>query len=172
MTPWSRLDLEALADTGGHLEGRFDAAALDPRLAGALDRDEVTGEVRYALDFQRLANGEVGVRGAIRARLGACCQRCLEPFELQVSAGPRLQVSSTDERAEPEEGWEPGDPDPSPTLGALIEDELLLALPLSPRHPEADCPVSAAAGAVPKTDTQRPFTGLARALAERDGRKD
>lgn len=172
ITPHSRLDLEALADAGQHLDGRLDAARLDARLAAALDRDEVTGDVYYTLDFKRLPNGETGMSGQLQACLQARCQRCLEEFELRVEARPQIQVSNLNERAQPEEGWELGAPDRSPTLAALIEDELLLSLPFAPRHPQADCPTERLPKPASEADTQRPFADLARSLAERNRHED
>lgn len=163
--PSSRLDPETLAESGEHLDGRIDAARLDVRLAQALDVETTSGEVHYALDFQRLPNGGVGLSGSIEARLSARCQRCLEPFELQVAARPQVQVSASGEDQALEEGWDPGGDDPAPTLAALIEDELLLALPFSPRHAERDCPANGQPDARGEGDTQRPFSDLARMLS-------
>jgi uncharacterized protein len=161
----SRLDPEALADAGRHFGGHIDAAKLDVRLARALDMDTVSGEVRYALDFQRLPNSEVGLSGAIEARLVARCQRCLEPFKLNVTARPRVQISASSGNQSPEEGFDPGAGDPAPTLAALIEDELLLALPLSPRHAERDCPAEGQPDAPGGGDMQRPFSELGKLLS-------
>lgn len=168
----SRLDLEVLADTGRHLQGRFDAGALDARVAAALDRDAAHGKVWYTLEFARLPNGEVGMHGRIAARLGARCQRCLEPFELQVKATPRVQLSAAADGAQPQEGWEAGDTGAAPRLAALIEDELLLVLPFAPRHAVAQCPAHVPGDAPVQPQTRRPFADLARTLAERGGRKD
>jgi len=168
-SPGSRLDPEAFADAGKHVDGRVDAGELDARLAQALDVEPASGEVRYALDFKRLPNGEVGLSGEIEARLSARCQRCLEPFELQVTARPHVQISTSGGDQTPEEGWDPGGGDPAPTLAALIEDELLLALPFSPRHAERDCPVEAQSDAPTNSERRRPFSDLEELLS---GRRD
>lgn len=168
----ARLNPETLAEAGQHMSGHVDAAGLGRRLADALDMAEPAGEVRYALDFERLPNGEVGFSGELRARLTARCQRCLELFELDVKARPHVQISALDEEATPQAGWEPGGDDPAPTLAALIEDELLLALPFAPRHSERDCPAAGRHGARSQIDTQRPFDELEDMLAGRHGSDD
>jgi len=75
------------------------------------------------------------------------CQRCLEPMDVHVTAQPSLGMVRTDleaERLPP--SYEPlqvGD-EPVP-LVAVIEDELLLALPIVSMHEPQVCPVQSPA---------------------------
>ncbi|MGH7058519.1 MAG: YceD family protein [Acetobacteraceae bacterium] len=167
----TRLDFEALAETGERLAGRLDAAALDWRLADALAMDRSAGEVRYALDFRSLTDGAVTVSGHLHAELTARCQRCLEPFELMLDLAPQVLIPDPDRMVSDEEGWEPAE-DPPPSLGAFIEEELLLGLPFAPCHPEGDCPRAGVGAPAARVDTRRPFSGLAEALAARRNRRD
>ncbi|MGH8272742.1 MAG: YceD family protein [Gammaproteobacteria bacterium] len=166
----TRLDFEALAEAGERLAGRLDAATLDRRLADALAMDRAMGEVRYALDFRSLTDGAVAVSGDLHAELVACCQRCLEPFELMLNLAPRVLIPGPDRVAPTEEGWELAEGDAPSSLAAFIEDELLLGLPFAPRHPEGDCSRKGSSAPASKTGTQRPFSGLAEALEARKTR--
>ena len=69
------------------------------------------------------------------------CQRCLQPFTLAISSDNRLEVVDTEAELD---GHEDSDDEPdlverilaSPRLDllALVEDELILALPYVPKH--------------------------------------
>lgn len=98
------------------------------------------------------------------------CQRCLGPLTLSLDVGNSLCVLNTQAELEAmdalEAGGQGGETEyvlaDQPLDGlALIEDELILALPYAPTH-EA-CPGDQAAGAEPDPDTQRasPFAALA-----------
>lgn len=127
------LDLARAARQTYGLEGRLPVKSL-PRLAAALASD--AGEVQVALEAGVDLARRVTVTGSIDAELELQCQRCLEPVKLAVHAEPNLAWVKSDEQlaALPEE-YEPllsadGDVD----LKELVADELLLALPLVPRH--------------------------------------
>ena len=127
------LDLARAARQAYGLEGRLPVKSL-PRLAAALASD--AGEVQVVLEAGADLARRVTVTGSIDAQLQLQCQRCLEPVQLAVHAAPNLAWVKSDEQiaALPEE-YEPllsadGDVD----LKELVADELLLALPLVPRH--------------------------------------
>jgi uncharacterized protein len=114
------------------------------RLRPSLESDE--GEVRFEIDF---AADELGVRYAdirIDAKLILQCQRTLEAFEFQVERQTRLGLieKEEDEPALPA-GYEPYIVPPEPIhLVDLVEDELILALPVVALGP--DEPVNASFG--------------------------
>jgi uncharacterized protein len=121
-------------------EGTLPTAAL-PRLREALASAD--GLVRFELDFGRdnLGTDYIDVRA--QASLTLTCQRTLEPFALPVTVHTRLGLI----RAERDEAGLP--PDCEPLLVAedgrlkladVIEDELLLALPLVPVNPDSSLP--------------------------------
>jgi len=101
------------------------------------------GEVGYELEFGRDEFGAAYVAVRIQAPLTLICQRTLEPFVLPVTVDTRLGLI-TDERDEAglPPGYEPllveddGKLDPV----AVIEDELLLVLPLVPINPDSSLP--------------------------------
>lgn len=98
----------------------------------------VTAQLRTG----RAEDGGAQLRGRLRGCLNLRCERCLQPmdwpFDFELTL--RLVHSEADERrlldhCEPlllEDDWLP--------LHQLIEDEILLALPMAPAHPPGDCP--------------------------------
>ena len=109
-----------------------------PRLVEALAGD--SGEIAYDLDFEQGELGDPELHVRLAARLTLECQRTLQPFEWPVEVDSRLGLldSEDDAAALPEQC--------EPLLlehGALqprkvIEDELLLALPLVPVKPGSE----------------------------------
>lgn len=114
--------------------GRLPLASLR-RLATSLAATE--GEVEYELDFGKDEFGVSGVHVRASAALPLTCQRSLEVFAFPVKLDSRLGfiVREDDEAALPS-GYEPWLLDPAGLHPAdLIEDELILALPLVPVKP-------------------------------------
>lgn len=112
------------------------------RLAPSLASSE--GSVRYVLGFDRDRSGLVTIDLHAEAQLPLVCQRSLDTFLQPVVINQRFGVIATED----EESALPADHEP--LLGAdgmidpyaLIEDELILALPLVPIRPGTD-PVGA-----------------------------
>lgn len=128
-----------LAESGRRLEGRIEISRLK-RLLPSLVSDE--GEVVVRLEFGRNAQGLATIRGRIEAALQLECQRCMQPMTYPVKDDVEIAVVETD--AEAELVQEQYDPlvvdDEALMIVDLVEDELLLALPLAPGHPESqDC---------------------------------
>jgi len=179
-----RLDVTRFAVETGALEGCAPLGDL-PRLAQEA-AGPIAADTPIVIDWQ--AQGEMrrdaglgdGVmRPALhlraRTRLPLVCQRCLQPAWTEIAvdrhflfAPDEAQAVRLDEHAQDDVLAAAADFD----LLALIEDELLLALPLAPRHdhcPQAlpaqdgDCVVSG-------TDQPHPFAALA-ALVGPGGQK-
>jgi uncharacterized protein len=121
-------------------QGSLPIAAM-PRLCEVL-ADEA-GLATYELDFGRDEYGTAYVDVRVQAPLWLVCQRTLEPFVLPVTVDSRLGLI----RSEREEAALP--PGCEPLLIAeddklnpidVIEDELLLALPLVPVNPDSELP--------------------------------
>ncbi|MBV8157230.1 MAG: DUF177 domain-containing protein, partial [Dyella sp.] len=103
------------------------------RLGGALAGTE--GTAQYELDFGRDEFGTAYLDLRVQAPLTLTCQRTLEPFVLPVTVDSRLGLI----RTEREEAALPPEVEPllvaddgKLNLADVIEDELLLALPLVP----------------------------------------
>jgi uncharacterized protein len=91
------------------------------------------------------------------------CQRCLQQFELPVSGQNRLRVVDADPEwsAEDAEFAAQGDDEivasTALDVRALIEDEVLLAMPLAPRHEHCEL-----AGGKIEVKRESPFGILAK----------
>jgi uncharacterized protein len=165
-----RLDVPRLADQRVELVGRVPLARLE-RLATALAAPG--GEAEVVLRFSRDAIGRALVEGRVQAELPLTCQRCLGRVDLPVTAGIQL-VAVSDERAA---AALPVEYEPLLLEGreadtaALVEDELLLAVPIVPMHPDpASCGPLAGRReppAGPQDERRNPFAALA-GLKERN----
>ena len=162
---------QSLVDTGGHVSGIV-ALSKMKRLTASLASDTETVEAQ--LDFGRDAQGIRFVRGSIKGKLPLTCQRCMEtvyyPVEHAVSLGMIIREEQVDKL--------PDVYDPllidSPTLSltALIEDELLLALPIVALHADDDCSVSITASDFSETEAAPEKPHPFAALAELKGKLD
>lgn len=114
--------------------GRLPLSAMR-RLASGLAAAE--GEVEYELDFDKDEAGVSGVRVRAKTALPLICQRTLERFDYPVEIDAKLGfiVDEEDEAALPA-GYEPLLLDAAGLRPAdVIEDELILALPVFPVKP-------------------------------------
>lgn len=131
--------LSRLADVLADVEGD-----LDCRVSGSLD-----GDGNHWLTVE--------VSGALRL----VCQRCLGPLVYPVEVRSSLllippgQPLPDDELAE--DGFDAIEAEKEMALLPLIEEEVLLALPIAPRHEVCETP--AAAG---EEDASSPFAALAK----------
>jgi uncharacterized protein len=127
------LDLARAARQTYGLQGRLPVKSL-PRLTAALASD--AGEVELKLEVGLDPARRVVVSGRMDAELELQCQRCLEPVKLKVHAEPHLAWVKSDEQvAALPDGYEPLlSADGQVALRELVSDELLLALPLVPKH--------------------------------------
>jgi DUF177 domain-containing protein len=122
------------------------------------------GMLDYRLVGGKGEDGQLKLELSIQGNLQLGCQRCLEPFVFELNIASRFLVVP-DESAIPisEEGFESvGDDDflvaeTHMQVFDLIEDEILLALPLAPRHEPAFCNAS---GALDELKKPSPFAVL------------
>jgi uncharacterized protein len=145
-------------------EGRLPIAAF-PRFAEALERD--AGEVEYALEFGRDELGVDFLEIRATCEVWLTCQRTLEPYRqpLQVVQRLGLVKRESDEAGLPE-GYEALllPEDRQLHLRELVEDELILALPLVPARDDAELPTEYASGDSPEAESEakpNPFAALA-----------
>ncbi len=123
------------------LVGTIPLARL-PRIQELLcsDKDE-SAEIKVKLDFNRSERGLPLITGEIDTQLDLSCQRCLSKLEYAITADIHVILVITDEQAErvQEEGYESYLVEEERLfLQDFIEDEVLLALPLSTMHEECD----------------------------------
>lgn len=170
-----RLDMERFARDAGQLQGRWLLAAL-PRLAESqVDGVASAGrEVLWEAHGQRVdrlgAPAEVWLHLGARATVRLQCQRCLNPVDVVLEVDRSFRFVRDEREAAELDAQVEEDIlvlDRSLDLQALVEDELILALPLVPRH--ADCRYPAAVEGEPApTDADpvaaerpHPFAALA-----------
>lgn len=78
------------------------------------------------------------IDGEARATVRVTCQRCLEPMSVALDARIRLAVDA-DDAALPDDREAVMSDGGDLSLLALVEDELILALPIVPLHAEGEC---------------------------------
>jgi DUF177 domain-containing protein len=134
----STIDPIQLADQGARLNGELPVKGM-ARLAEMCRDDE--GSVRIDLQFERdPSDGLRTVRGTIDATVNVTCQRCMEAMALALSSRPQLLLLRPGERDDLAESGNAVVLDRPITLGMLVEDELLLTMPMVPMHPVDSCP--------------------------------
>ena len=133
-----------------------------PRLRESLARAD--GEAKFALQFGRDEWGNAFLALDVQAQLPLQCQRTLEVFELPVVLQQRLGLimREEDEAALPP-GFEPLlTADGELRLADVIEDELILALPVVPHKPGTEGESEVLWTSSPDDDEANPFAALAR----------
>jgi uncharacterized protein len=158
-------DVSVLADERAVLAVEIPVSALPrllPELAG--DSGVARGELRFGHDL-----GTAMADVAVEATLVLQCQRCMRPMSQKVTTGSRVYFPPDEETATrlPSEAETMLAPDGRARLADVVAEELLLALPLAPRHEDESC----GAGEVPAVEEapeieepQRPFANLAQMM--------
>ena len=176
-----RLDVATFAQAGGHLQGEWPLAGMARLLQDALPPapGSPAQTVAWSARGERRAasGGAAQIRLCLRARtaLRMTCQRCLQPVEIELDVAPTLRFVR--DEAEAERLDEESDEDVlalSSTLDLheLVEDELILALPLVPRHERCPQPLPMSAGELDEAgagDAAGAFAGLADLLKGKPG---
>jgi uncharacterized protein len=164
-------DPAGFARSAGKREGRLPIAALG-RVRDVLA--DTAGSVRYVirggLDVQGRPKLELEVSGKLRLH----CARCSDPLDHRLELTTRLLLAQAGEMP-------PVDDDPDAPewieaglaldLPELVEDEILLGLPLSVRHEQGGCG-SPMGGGRDGNAPGSPFAGLADLLLPGRTNKD
>jgi uncharacterized metal-binding protein YceD (DUF177 family) len=152
----------------GRLAGIIDAdlAALDPdKLPRDWHDSAVTGRLAFGyLDAQKQL---VTLEGEVAVTIDAVCQRCLEPFRLALSVMLRVMPITTGQSragGEEFEVWELDDATLRPV--DIVEEALIMAMPLSAMHDTADTCREFGATASDTSQTTRPFATLKKQIDE------
>jgi uncharacterized protein len=135
-----------------------------PRLADVLSNH--AGSLDCALsgfEERRFGTGKLGLHLRISGRLTLHCQRCLAEVVHECAVDSHLLLIPPGEEW-PEEEVEADDYDALPadrelSVLALVEEEVLLALPIVPRHADCQLPVDAGSGV--GNESRSPFAALA-----------
>jgi uncharacterized protein len=136
---YSLRDLESLADRDVALSGELTVGKLT-RLVSLLHSD--VGSVRATLRFRQRRDGWLAIALDYQAAVQLVCQRCLEPYTHELVAS--VDVAVADREAMPETvptGFEPFELEGGRLQPVqLLEDELIVAMPLVPKHARVeDC---------------------------------
>jgi len=131
-----QIDPLDLAKNQVQLEGQYLTANL-PRLAEFSPSKDAMVHVR--LGFIQETESLIKVSGSIDTSLRLTCERCLQPFDYEISLEPQFYFDVS--------GMEPDEQDERDIiqvqgpvdLKSLVEDEVLLALPMIPMHAPDEC---------------------------------
>lgn len=163
-----QLDVSAFAQARARLEGQWlgvEFARLQQGSEVAADGIEAAG-VNWQAQGEMRAAGDglpaIGLALQASTNVRVRCQRCLQPISVALAVQTRFRFAATEDEAE---RLDPDSDDDilvvsqSLDLHALVEDELILAMPSFPRHdacvPPGDAQVDAAAA------NPKPFAALA-----------
>lgn len=146
-----RLDVKAFAEEGGHHEGRDTLGAHERLMAETQGRgadNVLTWRARGELRNPRHVQPEVWLHLEARTVLPLTCQRCLGPVDVPVALERSFRFVADEATAEAEDDASEEDLlviSRSFDLQALIEDELLMDMPVVPRHEVCPEPVKLSA---------------------------
>jgi len=167
--PWSQqLDVDRLVDRQAEVTFEIPLSRLprvQAQIAGA------KGSVGGVARFRR----EAGFRVAeleMNGEAELVCQRCLAPMAWPLEGESRVAIVAAESDADrvPQDFETVHAPDDRIRVSDLVEEELLLTLPLVPLHADAsECTVQEEVPAVeeeaaPAQETQRPFERLGELL--------
>ncbi|MBR9866460.1 MAG: hypothetical protein GYB20_08865 [Oceanospirillales bacterium] len=163
-----KIDPRKLADRGVRIEGDAELALL-PNLVTMLtdSQGKVSVDLQFDLDELRIRT----IKGTADTKVYMACQRCLEPVEVDVEAKFNLAIAPTEEHAKNLPRYYDhlivaGD---ELELLPMVEEELILSLPIVPFH--NDCSVQTSFGEAATTDNEtdkpNPFSVLASLKADK-----
>jgi uncharacterized protein len=140
--PPEQLALRKFALSKGQIEGfwpltRF--SRLAPQLANC------DGDVACAIVGEVDAVGRPFVHLTVKTQLNVVCQTCLQAMPIEVDNRFSLQLVLREDQIDEDADFDPivvGDEEIS--LLSLVEDELILSLPVVANHEPDDCKIDAA----------------------------
>lgn len=155
-----RFDAFELSAGGTALAGEVDARSLR-RAADQLASGADAAPIRWRISGGKDAFGRPLLTVRLDGAVPLVCQRCLQPFVSPVAQQTDLLLARDETELAQLDVDETEVVLANATLDPrnLVEDELLLSLPLSPRHDENEC--AAARRSTADNDKQSPFAGLA-----------
>ena len=126
-----------LAENQEKLTGSVPVRAL-VRLRDAVCSDQ--GKVNYELRFGKDEQGGVIILGEFNVNLRVRCQRCMQPMDLPLEHKIGLAVANPQDARNIPERYEPLVlVEHQVALETLLEEEILLALPIAPVHEQGNC---------------------------------
>ncbi|MEO7390868.1 MAG: DUF177 domain-containing protein [Ramlibacter sp.] len=144
------LDVKRFAEEGGKMEGQQPLSAYKRLMAETHGRNgekPVTWSIAAELRNAGHVNPEIWMHLNSLATLELSCQRCLAPVEVPVEVDRAFRFVSDEEAAAAQDEQSEEDVlalSRSFDLLALVEDEILMEMPLAPRHESCPVPVTLA----------------------------
>jgi len=140
MSEQARIDGLKFAREGRRLQGEIAVAEL-PRLEDIVF--ERSGVVSFALAGSTIRQGKPVLDVAVEATIALVCQRCLGRMDYKLRRTSRL-VLNEGSQALPDVGDEDPNTESIPAeeisdVSDLVEQEVLLGLPIAPMHAEGMC---------------------------------
>ena len=135
------IEPERLAVTGELITGQIDQVEM-PRLASLVS--STAGQVNFSLAFRKGTQGEIQITGNLKTTLTMQCQRCLASMKLVLNNPISIRVvRNKDELESLDSDFEPILANKGKILLLeLIEEEVILGLPIAPMHPQSACPAT------------------------------
>lgn len=160
--------LEKWADIGFSWSGEVAVESFE-RLSKNLILQEQNQQVKnlnLKVNLQKI-DGTLWLNYEVVGKLITPCQRCLEPTTVDVTGDYRLAILFNESQADQVQDAEyvlvdelnPSDSRKMLPIKDLLEDELLLVLPLSPRHDDCEMPIEMVEDEEEAADN--PFAALA-----------
>ena len=168
------LDVAAFARAGARLEGTWPLAGMTRLMQDALPAADTPAEpVAWSAQGERrpVSGGDdlILLHLQVNAAVQMSCQRCLQPVSVPLQVQTTLRFVRDEALAEQLD--EDSDDDvlalsTALDLQALVEDELILALPIVPRHGQCPKPLPMSVGEdeVGPAEAEQPFAKLASML--------
>ena len=165
-----QLDVVAFAKAAGHVEGHWPLVRLDRLAESAVAEGSPTETVGVAWSARgesRPARGggpQPWLHVKAQARIALECQRCLRPVEVILETDRSFLFVPGEDTAAKIDADSEHDVLALTTalnLRELVEDELLLAMPLVPRHDVCPVPLQAPENDEEAMQAPNPFAALA-----------
>jgi uncharacterized protein len=171
-SPPTHLDVKAFAQSASEFSGsdllsKYERLMLETQGLGP--ETELNWSARGEFLTDESGAEQVWLHLTVDVTLPLTCQRCLGPVDIEVSVNRSFRFASTEEAAEVQDEESEEDVlalSKDFNLLDLVEDEVLMDLPVVPRHDE--CPVSVKLAVedpgfeLASTEKRNPFAVLAK----------
>ncbi|MDA8093921.1 MAG: YceD family protein [Betaproteobacteria bacterium] len=139
MSEQAAIDAMEFARNRRALHGKIPVAQLE-RLSEVVAGDDAV--VEYSVSGGVDDDGRPALDLELRAVLPLVCQRCLEPFDFALDRRSRLLLAKDETQynaLDRDEAVEVILAERRLRVDRLVEDEILLSLPMAPMHPLSQC---------------------------------
>lgn len=110
-----------------------------PRLASLVIQNDDDVEIKVSFEFEKSNYQQAAIKGHIEANLKVECQRCLESMVLSVDQSFELLIDATDEDIQSFQVDSVFSSEGYLDVFEVIEDELILTLPIITMHEDTSC---------------------------------